>query len=384
MSDERDNKQVTTATAIAVAPDEQPETKQQVIRLDRNFVKYPVFVSSQYKGKSRSVVVTKKLNDGSIIQRKLLIGLTARGHEIGFFTSTHERVLSVLNYFWQRAGKPIDTPVACTLYDICTKLGWQWGRWQQKYLEKTLHDLRQIPITWENSFWRAKDKEYLRLLRDFSILTSLGFVELRKGNKKYHQVQFEINKLSLENMGKLYSFPLRLESYLKLKKEIASLLYPYIERALAYNTKFEWGLEKLWDDLGLSKKYIRSPSDYKTTITPAMEELEGAEFYWGTLAFARVEVNQRGTGYKAVFTKKFPAVGEEGQEKQCNAVRERTPVKSQDYRPLNRYEKMLINEAVKLGIAHHRKSAEKLLRRHGYAELKKFVAEIHRNKKIAP
>lgn len=346
---------------------------KEVVRIDRNFGDYPIFVSSQYRGKSREITVTEKHKDGSINTRRLTIGKSPKGTEVGVLYPTHAKVFYILLKRWQDRGKPVGGPVFCSRYAICKKLGWTWNNRTSKCIEGILRDLRFMPIMWENSFWRAQDQSYSRLLADFSILSYLLIQDVKKGEKEISAVQFEFNKLLLENLGKVYSFPLRLDVVVRLKKDISVLLYPYVERVLAHRKVFERDLADLWDELGLSKNYIRFPSDYKTKIAPALEELEGKLFYWGSLAYARVESKKDGSGYKVVFGREHPLPKEAGTE-QIQEQRQSSHNDMKERRPLNRYERKVVTEALKR-LGGDASKYEAMMRRHGLDKFKAFILQ---------
>lgn len=375
-----------TLKAIPTSTSVNLETREKtVVRVDRNFSRYPIFTTQKFKGHSREIIIRSRKEDGSIDERCLSIGKTHRHREVGVLTATHAKVFYVLLKIWEENDHPFNEPVRCSLYRIAQYLGLKWNQRASKQIKQVLADLKEIPITWHNAFWQAKTQTFAEQIAFRTILSNLHIMRVEKGKKVYGTVEYQIDTDILNNVLGTRGFPLRLEVLVSLKKEMATLLYPVIERQLAKKTEYQRDLVGLWDDLDLSHDYIRKPSDYKTKVKAALEELEGKPFNWGILTYAQAERKANGKGYKAVFKRKrnesqlkgkrvemLQAITEE--EKKNIIHRFEGPPK----RPLNRHEVRLVKRIRSYGFP--KRNATELVRRHGYAEIKRILGHVDQDR----
>jgi len=124
--------------------------------------------------------------------------------------------------------------------------------------------------------------------------------------KTYGYGRFQFDRHILENLTNNYSHPLRLDvikSFTK-HKDLAILLYTYIDRNLAFKDNYEVGLEKLFDHLDLSQRHIKYPSGRKRVIDPVLEQIRGKPLSTGVLSHVQVLKTTDGKDYKLVCRKK--------------------------------------------------------------------------------
>jgi len=286
--------------------------KRQLVRSELNLEQNPVFTVSTYRKKSREITVKEVSPTGEVSERKVIIGKTVDGIETGVLTTHHFRVYLVLIKFWEEAGRPINDPVHFTILKILKEIGLADTGPNYETVKRILRHLVQIPLTFENSFFipkKGSEQGGYKTLEDFHVLSDLYIYE-RKKVGKIRKIrgygEFQFSKPILENLVNNHTHPLRLDviTSFKKRKELAILLYTYIDRNLAFKDKYEVRLEKLFDHLDLSQNYVRSPSDRKVKIEPVLKELEGKPLSTGILSYCRVHKSEDGKDYKLVARKK--------------------------------------------------------------------------------
>lgn len=284
------------------------QDQNRFIRSELNLERNSVFTVSTYHGKSREVVIRKTTPTGEISESKVIIGKTIDSVETGVLTTHHFKLYLALIKLWEGAGRPINDPVHFTILKIINLLGMINSGSNYELIKRQLTQLRQIPLTFIESFFMA-DQETFSSLNPLTILNHLDIYERKniRGTKKTRSYgQFQFDRHLLESLINNYSHPLRLDVIREFKKhkDLAILLYIYIDRSLAFKTKYQIGLEKLFDHLDLSQSYIQYPSQRKEKIVPVLQQLEGKLLSTGTLSYCRVDKTADGKDYKLICRKK--------------------------------------------------------------------------------
>jgi hypothetical protein len=278
-----------------------------IVRSELNLEQNSVFTVSTYRKRSREIVIKETAPTGEIIERRAVIGKTAGGIETGVLTTYHFKVYLALIELWEQAGRPINEPVHFTILKIIKRLDLGSSGKNYQDIKRLLRDLRQIPITFQNSFYIPKEAKYTDLA-DITILNHLRIYERKKKDtqKTYGYGEFQFDRYILENLINNHTHPLRLDVIKEFKKhkDLAILLYTYLDRCLAFKDKYEITLEKLFDHLDLSQRQIRYPADRKIKLAPVLKELEGKPLSTGVLSYCRIHKTQDGKDYKLVAHKK--------------------------------------------------------------------------------
>ncbi len=281
--------------------------QRSLIRSELNLEKNAVFTVSTYKKKSREVSVEARGSNGKIAKRVMVVGRTAEGVETGVLTTTHFKVYLALVELWERAGKPINDPVHFTVYKVIKRLGLQDDGRTYGIIKRKLYGLRQIPIEFIDSFY-TKDDDF-RSLRPFSILGYLDIYE-RKDIGKRKKIrgygEFQFDRHILESLLSNHVHPLRLDiiSSFRKHKDLAVLIYTYIDRSIAFKSHFEIRLKNLFRNLDLSQRHVKYPSDRKRVIDPVLDQIRGRELSTGVLSDIDIVRTVDGDDYKLVCRKK--------------------------------------------------------------------------------
>lgn len=279
-----------------------------IIGSELNLERNSVFTVSTYRGKSREITVRKDGPDGQVYESKVIIGKTMDGIENGVLTTNHFKVYLALLQLWEKAGRPIHEPVHFTILKIIKRLGLSHDGRTYARMKRWLFGLGQIPLTFINSFF-APEEGIHQTLDPLHILSYLTIYERKKvgrQQKTYGYGKFRFDDHILESLVNNHTHPLRLDvirSFAK-HKDLAILLYTYIDRNLAFKDKYEIGLEKLFEHLDLSQSYIPYPAKRKQRIDPVLEQLRGKELSTGVLSYAQIAKTKDGKDYKLVCRKK--------------------------------------------------------------------------------
>ncbi|MEM4723523.1 MAG: RepB family plasmid replication initiator protein [Candidatus Hadarchaeum sp.] len=287
------------------------ETKKKagslIVRSELNLEQNSVFTVSTYRKKSREIVVRETAPTGEITERRAIIGKTAGGVETGVLTTHHFKVYLALLELWEQAGRPLTEPVHFTILKIIKRLELVDSGKNYQDIKRLLRDLRQIPITFQNSFYIPQEAKHTDL-SDITILNHLRIYERKsKGAQKtYGYGEFQFDRYILENLINNHSHPLRLDIVkgFKKHKDTAILLYTYLDRCLAFKDRYEITLEKLFEHLDLSQRHVKYPSGRKKVIEPVLKELEGKPLSTGVLSYCRIHKTQDNKDYKLVAHKK--------------------------------------------------------------------------------
>ncbi|MBM3282739.1 hypothetical protein FJY90_00660 [Candidatus Gottesmanbacteria bacterium] len=289
-------------------PDEnKKKAKDVVIRSELNLEQNFVFTVSTYSGKSREVIVK---DEEKKIERRVIIGKTIDGIETGVLTANHFKLYLALLDLWEKAGRPVNGSVHFAILKILKRLGLVNSGTNYERIKHWLIHLSQIPLTFIDSFY-SSDGEGFSSLKPFQILSYLDIYERKYNTKGKGQIirgygEFRFHDNILVSLVNNYSHPLRLDiiTGFKRHRDIAILLYTYLDRQLAFKEKYEIGLEKLFDYLDLSQKQIRYPADRKQKLEPVLGEICGKELSTGILSKIEVVKTADGKGYKLVCHKK--------------------------------------------------------------------------------
>lgn len=277
------------------------ESQKAIVRSELNLERNAIFTVSTYKGDSREIVSQEK-TEGGIIERKIIVGKTKEGMETGVLTITHFKIYLALIELWQKAGRPVQEPVFFSIHQLIKRLGLTKSGRTYDQIKRGLYGLRQIPIEFIHSFYSNMGN--FRSLEPFTILNHLKIFE----KDAEGHAEFQFDRWIAESVLQDYVHPLRLDviTSFKRKKDLAILLYTYLDRNLAFRMKFEIGLTRLFETLDLSQNYVRYPSDRKRMIEPVLDELRGTALSTGTLSYLKVGRTKDGQDYKLICRKKHP------------------------------------------------------------------------------
>ena len=277
---------------------------KSIIRSELNIEKWPLFVTSNYKGKSRTLSRTVKLSDGTIHTRKVIIGL-ANNVEVGIFKIFDFKGFCALIKMWEEQGRPAEKNVYFSMRRIADFLNLTWGGKTNKEIKSMLLRLREIPIRWSNSFYSKENKGIERLIESFNILSDLKIFEKEQGNGQMTLAisSFRFDRRLLANLLANYSKPLLFDNILKFKKETTILLYRYIDLIMSDKNHFERNTKSLLIDLDLSHDGYPYPAQRKKLFEPVVKELEGIELSTGRISKAELIRTKDGKDWKVVFDK---------------------------------------------------------------------------------
>lgn len=285
-----------------------PKQVSSLVRSELNLEKNSVFTVTTYRGESREIITTEKNPRGEVIEKQIIVGKTAEGKETGVLTTNHFKIYLALIELWEKAGRPLNEPIHFTGYKLIKRLNLADTGEAYKRTKRWLYGLRQIPIEFIHSFYVPEQGSFTSL-EPFTIISHLRMYERKKvgkAQKTRGYGEFQFDRYILQNLIGNYVHPLRLDiiNSFKKHKDLAILLYIYIDRNLAFKEKFEINLKNLFDNLDLSQNYVKYPSQRKMVIEPVLEELKSKPLSTGTLTYCKVQKTKDDKDYKLVCRKK--------------------------------------------------------------------------------
>jgi len=274
------------------------------IRSELNIEKWPAIwqpAKSKNKPALRSMEREVTAEDGSRMVSRVEVGYT----QLGTLSTEEQKLLYVLIKLWEDAGKP-DVQVFFSTRGLARMLRKNgWGTNVIQSITKSLRKLRTIPIEWINSYFdRTETGTVVVDRRPFSILGDLRIVERRQdGAVNTSLGYFKFDDHILSNLLRNYTKPVCIEEFLKLKSEIAQLVYTHIDLMLSDKTKYERKSRALFDDLGLKNPEYNHMYERKRALEKAVAELHGIRISSGVIRSATVEKTKDGKDYKVSFQK---------------------------------------------------------------------------------
>jgi hypothetical protein len=286
-------------------PEEERKRGTELIRSELNIEKWPLFTTSQFRGKSREYS-RQEIVEGKVKTRKVIIGRLA-DKEIGVLRLLDLKCFYSLIKLWEDAGRPFERNVTFAIHEIAKIVGKSWSGRTYQEIKESLLKLRGMPITWISSFYQKDTdtmEEYIEL---FNILSDLKIYTRKEGSKPFQAFStFRFNERLLRNLLNNHSKPLYLDVALSLKKEVSILLYLHLDLVMANKVYYARMTKDLIKELDLGGDY-RYLSYRKRVLSPALKELEGVMLSTGILSYARLHKAKRGD-WKAVFKKELPAL----------------------------------------------------------------------------
>jgi hypothetical protein len=281
------------------------ENEKSVIRSELNLEKWPLFATSTFKGKSKTIIRKVMLPTGEIDERKVVIG-KINNVEVGIFRIFDFKGFCALVKLWEEQGRPTDKNVFFSFYKIADILGLSQSGKTNTLIKEMLSRLRKIPIDWINSFYDRNTKATESLIESFTILSDLIIFEKSKtqgGQPSLAISSFQFDKRLLANWLNNYSKPLFLDDIFKFKKEVSILLYRYLDLMLADKIHYERVTADLIRELDLSENAYPYPAQRKKLLEPVVEELQGVEVSTGVITTCKLMKTVDGRDWKIVVTK---------------------------------------------------------------------------------
>ena len=297
--------------AAAVIPTTQKEQSKELdavfryLRPELNIEKHADFIfapahsPNAHKSRSRSWVET--LPDGSKVKASVLIE-SVRGRTL---TTKTRKVYLALQQIREDKGWNNEEKTHFSLYEISKIAGLKWaGKKTSKDIRNELLQLRIVPFIWQYSF-TDKDGHKVQALDTFNILDHLKIYEKRDRNTDQLFVSlsnFRFNEEIRKNLKANKTKPTNTIA-LKIKGEIASVLYARLDVLLADKTRYERTTVGLFQDLRLEGTKYRYPSARKQNLTKAVNELDGLPISTGTLSLS-IKKTANGKDWKLIADKK--------------------------------------------------------------------------------
>lgn len=297
---------------------------QRLTHIDRNLDRN-IFLSSQTKYKSYVFEVPIVLDDSTEGKRYIVIGKTNpyKGQKdrstfnpaqinpndgVGVLKTSHLKAIAALIANWEDKGKP-NEKTTFSVYSLLTHYydyKQTLGRTDYEYFKDVLLELRNIPITFIDSFEAvdgAGGKE--RVTYTMNVLSDLKIYEKfqKDGQLTISLSSYKLDGRTLRNLLGGYSRPILLRPLIKKKGDAAILLYRFANTALADRERLEITTRDLFDQLEMKEKSYDRAGKRKEKLERAIKENEGEPIVGGTLHFRFVETRDH-KDYQLIITKR--------------------------------------------------------------------------------
>lgn len=277
------------------------ETSTEItIRQELNIAKWPIFTTSQFKGKTRKYTRKIKIDNETYAEKTITIKSVENENILRIFDY---KVFCVLLYLWEISGRKIFQSVEFTFNQIVSLMNLKQGKTTTEYIKKSLMRLKDVKILWENNFYK-KGKNVEEEFISLSLLDMISNFE-RKDELYFGDSSFRINLELLNNLLENYSKPMFLNEVLSLQKDISILLYNYLDLMLYGKNIFIKPLKKVFEDLDLQS--YEAPSQRKRAIEPCLKELLNKKISSGILKECKIIENKKIKDYELFIEKEdFP------------------------------------------------------------------------------
>jgi len=272
------------------------------VRSDLNLEKWSIWQPSKSNEKFQEKIVRREIElpTGEKVTAEVEVGYTNKGT----LTTEDQKTFYALLKMWEEKGRTND-PTYFSLRRIAKTLKKRWGTNVIDSTSQSMLRLRINPLIWKNSYHDSEKNETFEILDAFNILSDLKVVKRKTdGHITQEFGYFKFNDLILKNIFNNHSKPVFLDIVLSFKSEIAQLLYTHIDLVMYRRTHYERRTRELFfDDLVLTGKAYKNPSNRKQKINLAIKELQGVRLSSGFITSIKLERTKDDRDYKIVVDK---------------------------------------------------------------------------------
>lgn len=274
----------------------------QKIRPELNLEKWAIWQPAKSKNQPQARVLRREipLDNGDRVTAQVEVGYTQRGE----LTTEDQKTYYALIEHWEAHNKP-DTLTPLSLNKLAKRLNKKWGTNVIESVTDSLIRLRATTLIWENSYFDSEARETIELLDTFNIISDLKIIKRKKDGVVNREVgYYRFNDFILKNLQSNHTKPLLFHVVLSFKSEIAQLIYTHLDLIFSDKIAYERRTKELFDDLCITGKAYKNPSNRKQILTRALKELNGVPLSkGGIIASATLERTKDQKDYKIVFRK---------------------------------------------------------------------------------
>ncbi|MEM7756921.1 MAG: hypothetical protein AAF298_02140 [Cyanobacteria bacterium P01_A01_bin.40] len=268
----------------------QPQTSKDVIISDvKNLHELPIFLASNPKDFAIQIQLepTKHLEGGTqerVINISALSVLNSVGRAVPLYLNTITLEFWFwLCYLWQQMPEPERSKgiVRWTRYQILTLMGRSTGGSAYQIHDDHLTRLAGVSSEIKDLFYNEVDKEQLKTVRRFVILSALELTEKKDGQiVLLDECKAIINPLLVNNFLYKYTKPVNLSVYSSIHWQagIARKLYTRLDSQFSHYNRFEMTTERFFRESGIVGSKYKKPSARKQNLEKSIKQLLGKKF----------------------------------------------------------------------------------------------------------
>lgn len=280
---------------------------QSLIRPELNLEKWPGmwrppnFPSNVKRVLEKEVI----LADGNKLTARVTI---LPSPELGTLTTEDQKALYGIILLWEQQGKPQE--LAFSIRNLLKTLGKTYGSHEREALIDSLKRLKQVSITWENSFYDKQRGRTVQRIDLFNIFSQVTINTETGYQTKKEQCAVTFAPLIDSNLRLNYTLPTRFKVLLGFRGGVAQLIYKYLEPRLYKQTRHERKTGELLQEIGINSARYKKLSNRVSLIQSALRELEGVPIQDGILHIIVEPSTDDRDDHKLVAVKKAPTPGQ--------------------------------------------------------------------------
>lgn len=291
----------------------QVKEASRLIGFELNLEKNLIFVPRTFAGKSFERVVEEKTDEGEILTRKLSVGKTRNGDEVGvMYIPTHYPMALILHELWEDAGKPEDRILTHTLYELNKARGVSASSRNREKTENLLEDFRTIPLRFEASWFIKSERAHAEKLKPFTILDYLDISKktiIRNGKQIVKgMIRWRFDQNVIQSLLNHHTHPTLKDAIFTITqfRDTAIPFYNFTDRMLSQIEKPRpMALENFWEQATQfpAPQYARK-RDLYARAKKILKEVDGKPLSSGGYVSIDLKPNSNKDGYNVHITKK--------------------------------------------------------------------------------
>jgi len=280
--------------------------EKQLARVDVNIEKWGIFTTThKTTKKSREITREITLPGGEKTTQKIAIGTYESEGKIGMLGIGEAKTYYLVNYLWDKQGRPQDGKINFSVLDCLRELGIisQVGAKEYNWFKSKVRNCRGVPIFFQNAY-KNKNGEIENFETAINLFSDYYIFERKKDIKKGPYFSFSsitLHPVIVKSLIEHNIKPIRFDVLKALTHDVSVLLWRFFDLIMFDKTTYERDLVDLAQEIGLST--TQQIWNLKHRIEKALNELKGKDLTNGRIINATIEPSQTPSKYKVVITK---------------------------------------------------------------------------------
>lgn len=294
-------------------PTLEPIEQSRLVGFELNLEKNLIFVPRTFKGRSFERTFIDETPEGLPLKRKLSVGKTRKGEEIGvLYIPSHYPLALILHELWENAGKPTDKILSHSLYELNRGRGVESSGRNREKTEHLLEDLRATPLRFEATWYIKSEKAHAKHLKPFTILDYLDIrtKEFKRNGRtvKKGLVRWRFDQHVIDSLLQNHTHPTIKTVIFSIKqfRDTAIPFYNFADRLLSQNEQPKpLSLQNFWQQATqLEPPHYKRKRDLAARAKKILGEIDGKALSSGGVLAYDIYPNTKKDGYNVKLSKK--------------------------------------------------------------------------------